>query len=217
MTALPRPTGPGVAPSLWAVVRKLFDRVDGSVEHRRRARHRSGAGIEEGQLMKTMRVGRRTAVGTLGLFVLAVATVLLGIGRASAEDRGPGEATGRGHRAPFDYTAMWQNIDPLDGEPSLISITPGTDRGTFDVLLKADFFTICDTEDGQGYARGSAEIVDGALLSEDWVIVCEGAPTISVPARFEPDRANDLLTMTLVGVDRPAFVSHRISSDHSGR
>lgn len=166
--------------------------------------------------MSGVRVGHVTAAGAMGLVALAVGMVLLGIGRASAADRGPAAAPSRGNGAPFDYVAMWQNIDPVDGAPSLISITPASDHGEFEVLLKADFFTICDTEDGQGYASGTARIVDGALLSEDWMIVCETGPDVSVPARFAPDRANDLLIMTLVGVDRPAFVSHRISSDHPG-
>lgn len=164
--------------------------------------------------MDGMRVGR--SVAAIVLFVLAAAIALLGVSRASAADREPAR-TARGHGTFFDYVAMWQNIDSLDGAPSLISITPGADRREFDIVLKADFFTICDTEDGQGYASGTAQIVDGALLSQDWMVVCDEGPDISVPARFEPDRSNDLLIMTLVGVDRPAFVSHRMSSDRPGR
>lgn len=167
--------------------------------------------------MQLVGMRRRLVAMAVALVVLAAGVVVLGIGRASAADRGHGHAKARGHGANFDYVAMWENIDLLDGSRGWVSITPGSERGGFDVMVTSEFMTICGTESGQGYGKGTAEVVDGELVSEDYVIFCEDGPEIAGPVTFEPQRRDDLLIMTLVGVDRPPFFFHRVSSNHRGR
>ena len=109
------------------------------------------------------------------------------------------------------YVGFWESIDPLDGSRSSWSIAPDGEGG-FAIIGASTYFTRCADADGQGVLAIKGTLEDGVLMGGSPKITCADGQTAEWERNeFRYDADSDLVTMTLVGYDRPPFTLHRIS------
>lgn len=112
---------------------------------------------------------------------------------------------------PSPYVGFWESLDPLDG--SRLSWSIASDgKGGFTIIGASTYFTRCADANGKGVLAIDGALEDGVLIGHNPKITCADGQTAEWEAnefRYDPDTG--LMTVTLVGYDRPPFTLYRIS------
>ena len=87
------------------------------------------------------------------------------------------------------FWGLWEGVDSLDGSTEQVSIGPGA-GGTFDLLWRESYWTICDGRRGILIGTGELAPKDKDLLEVQMTITC-----------FDPEEVvlEDSITFELVG------------------
>lgn len=92
----------------------------------------------------------------------------------------------------------WQAVD-VDGSNLDLAIAGGG-GGTYRLIWRDDFWTLCDGDPGFGRGTASVDSIDPNVLHANIDFYCSGALALSVSFDFTYDPATDTMTDTVTGV-----------------
>ncbi|MDX1440536.1 MAG: hypothetical protein R3284_11610 [Rubricoccaceae bacterium] len=137
---------------------------------------------------------------SLLLIILTAFITTLGAGTANAQ-------------ANRRFLGLWEGVDINDGSKRTISITDLDGDGTFEVMARDSFWTLCNGDRGLESATGRVGR-DGVLETHGLVTCFDGAPPQRVQQTYEFVRREDTLLATPHGTmpTLRSIVLHRVSS-----
>jgi hypothetical protein len=120
---------------------------------------------------------------------------------------GVGTANGQANR---HFLGLWEGVDINDGSKRTISITDLDGDGTFEVMSRDSFWTLCDGDRGLEWATGGVRR-DGVLETDGFVTCFDDAPPLPIRQTYEFVRREDTLVATPHVTTLVPIVLHRVS------
>jgi hypothetical protein len=107
----------------------------------------------------------------------------------------------------FNFVGVWMSVDPFDGAPAYLSITPDP-SGALLLVTSTAAFSFCEGKGG--YAKGTGTLAEGKLVSKDRVVHCEGGKVVPAPFEIVPDTEHGVITLQFAS-GRIPVTAHRLT------